>query len=184
MELVDHLDSLHEILPRGRVFVVFPDFLSVDKRLEFEDLTDSESLKRVTEYETFVLGQQHGVLSSDLAPDSGRTGDELGVLDRLGGALGLGDFSDLDFLGSSTFVEHALEATRDQSLSLVDRGAQDHFDENFLRDTMFLSSRPEELSRLDILRIPNIEFQTHDLTLLSILNGLILGVENIYSLAG
>ena len=44
---------------------------------------------------------------------------------------------------------------------------------------MFLSPGPEELSRLDILRIPDIQFQTHDLTSLSELDGLILGIENI-----
>ena len=53
----------------GRVIIVFSDFLSVDKRLESENLTDSESFERVTEDETFVLGQQHGLLSLDFAPD-------------------------------------------------------------------------------------------------------------------
>lgn len=168
----------------GRVFIVFSDFLSVDKRLESEDLTDSESLERVTEDETFVLGQQHGLLSSDFAPDSGWPGDELRVLDYFRGALRLGDFGDLDFLGRCTLVKHAFEAAGDQSLGFVNRGAQDHFDEQFLRDTMFLSSRPEELSHLDILRIRNIQFQTHDFTFLGILNGPVLSIENIYSLAG
>lgn len=49
---------------------------------------------------------------------------------------------------------------------------------------MFLSSRPEELSHLDILRIRKIQFQTHDFTFLSILNGPVLSIENINSLAG
>ena len=63
LELVEFLESLQETLSRGRVLILLLDFLSVDERLVFENLTDSESLRGVAENETFVPGQQHGILS-------------------------------------------------------------------------------------------------------------------------